>query len=221
MVYTEKKKIFIVDDHAIVRKGVKAIFSESPGYSVVGEAASGLDLVVKIGAAGPDVVLLDIKMPDMDGIEATRQIKERFPEIKVVIFTMHIEPQYAVEAFRAGANGFLVKGLNTDEVITAVDTVLSGRLYTSPLIMDFLLNDFVGILKSEPPPEPQEKLTSREKEILTLIAGGLTNAEIGKRLFIAESTVKSHRVHLMVKLQVKGMAGLLKAAIRMGLVNAD
>ncbi len=217
----DKIKIFIADDYPVVRRGIKTIFSESPDYHVVGEAEDGLRVLEDVRRLRPDVVFMDIIMPHLDGIQATKLITKEFPETRVVILSMHHDPVYALDAFRAGAWAYVLKGDDPSELFRAVEKVTAGRRYASPSIADELLSDFVEIIAKEPGTEPYDSLTSREREILRLIAEGYRSREIADKLFISLSTVKSHRIHLMKKLRVNDIAGLVKVAIRKGVINVN
>lgn len=215
----KKIRIFIADDHPVVRKGIKAIVSEHPGFVVVGEADDGVRALEGITETAPDLIIMDITMPTLDGIEATRKILEKSPEIRVIIMSMHQNQHYAIEALRAGARGFVVKGSDSMHLIDAIEKVMSGNRYASPQLEEALFNEYVDMLKKNRPVEPAYPVTAREREVLTLVVDGLTNKEIGKRLFIADSTVKSHRIRLMEKMGVKDTAGLIRVAITTGLVK--
>jgi DNA-binding NarL/FixJ family response regulator len=160
-------------------------------------------------------------MPGLDGIRVTSSLVEKYPDIKVVIFSMHHNKHYALEAFKAGASGFVLKGSDSRQLVDAVEKVAAGGKYASPILADELFGDFVESIKKEKGTEPFDALSSREREILTLLAEGLTNREISKKLFIAESTVKTHRVNIMEKLRVNDITGLVRIAVNKGLVSTD
>jgi len=212
-------KIYIADDHPVLRSGIKSIFSEHPDYDVVGEADGGQEALKEIVSLRPDVVLMDITMPDLNGITVTRRVLEEAPEVKVVMISMHADVYHAIDAFRAGALGYVLKDSPPEEILMAVEKVLGGAKYASPAVAEGLLNDFVDIIKSEESTDPFDTLSAREREIMRLISDGATSREVADKLFISVSTVKSHRMHIMKKLKVNDMAGLIKIAIRKGLVT--
>ncbi len=213
-------KIFLVDDHPLLRKGLRVLLKNS-GYAVVGEADNGLEALERVGNTQADLVLMDIAMPLIDGIETTRRLKMESPEIRVLIFSALTDSQHAVEAFRAGAMGYVLKGSDPDEVLIAIERVMKGHRFTSPEIAENMLGDFVEMVRREPGKDRRDPLSGREKEVLTLIAEGDTNKDIASKLFISVSTVKTHRVNMMKKLKIKDTAGLVKTAIRKGLARAE
>lgn len=208
----EKVRILIADDHPILREGIKAVFSCHPQYQVVGEAANGLETLHKIAALKPDIVFLDISMPELDGILVTSRIAKEFPETKVIILSMHDNPHYAVRAFRAGAMSYILKGGGTEELLTAIKKAISGIRYASPAINDELLSIFAA--KEDGEGEQLGSLNLREREIITLITEGDTNKEMAKKLFLSVSTVKNYRSNIMRKLKVKNVAELFKIAMQ-------
>ena len=212
-------KILLADDHPLMRDGVKAVFETEPGYEVIGEVDDGAKVFVAATELSPDVVIMDIGMPGIDGIEATRRIAENLPEIKVVILSMHSDNQYAIDAFKAGALAYVIKGAGPEELIGAVDKVMQGKRYASPSVAEELFGNFVDMMRDDRLPDAFDMLTKREKEVLELIANGSTSKEIGAQLFISPSTVKTHRTNIMMKLEVKDLASLIKIAIRKGLVE--
>lgn len=213
----EKIKLLIVDDHSVVREGIKAFFSEQPDYIVVGEVDDGLKVMEEVTRKKPDVVIMDITMPEGDGYKATRDIKEKFPEIYVVILSMHRERKYAIDAFKAGAVAYVLKGGSLNEIKTAAETVMAGKIYASPPLSNDLMSDLVNILQN-PKLEPFDTLTQREKEILKLVAEGEKSKQIAEKLFISLSTVKSHRKNIQKKLNVTDTINMVKIAIANGLV---
>ena len=213
-------KIFLVDDHPLLRKGLRVLL-ENRGYTVVGEAYNGLEALERLSKTQADLVIMDIAMPLIDGIETTRRLKVESSGMRVLIFSDLNDSQYAVEAFKAGAMGYVLKSSDPDEVIIAVERIMKGQQFTSPEVTESMLGDFVEMVRREPGKDRRDPLSGREKEVLTLIAEGSTNKEIAARLFISVSTVKTHRVNIMKKLKIKDTAGLVKTAIRRGLARAD
>lgn len=217
----KKIKVFIADDHPVLRSGIKALFAERSEYEVVGEADGGAEALKMIFTLKPDVVIMDITMPDLNGIEATKRILEERPGVKVVMLSMHTDVFHAIDAFRAGAMAYVLKDAGAPELFQAVEKVLAGEKFASPSVTAGLLNDFVDIIRKEHSNDPFDTLSAREREVLRLIADGLTSKEAAEKLFISVATVKSHRNNLMRKLNCNEMAGLIKIAIRKGLVTSE
>lgn len=215
----EKTRILIADDHPYIREGVRTVFSADPGFEVVGEASDGAAAIEAARKLGPDLVLMDITMPGLNGIEVTRRLLEEVPGVRVIILSMHASPFYAIDAFRAGATGYVLKDSPPEELVKAVKKVSEGLKYASPAVAEGLINDFVDVLKKDSPADPVDMLTDREREVLRHIAEGETSREVAENLFISLATVKSHRNNIMKKLRVKNKSGLIKAAIRRGIVT--
>lgn len=212
-------KVLIADDHPILRKGINSVFDGHASYEVVGEAEDGVKAVELTERLTPDVVIMDVTMPGMDGIAATRRIMENAPDTKVVILSMHNNKYYVKEAFSAGAVGYVIKGSESDELLLAVDKVLAGKRYVSQPIAEELLDEFVGGEGRET--ELVDTLSEREKEVFKLIADGINTKSIAAKLSISVSTVKKHRSNIMKKLKVDDIAALVKLAIGKGIVRAD
>lgn len=207
--------IFIADDHPIIRKGIKAVFEGNPGYTIAGEAEDGVRTLAGVAKLKPDLVIMDITMPGPDGIEATKLILRNNPDVKVIMLSMHHNRHYVIESLKAGAMGYVLKGSEADELMSAAEKVLSGRRYISPEIADDLVSN---MLLENAEADTIEVLSDREREILKLIAEGASNKEIADRLFISISTIKKHRYNIMGKLKVNNTAGLIKIAIKNGLL---
>ncbi len=211
--------VLLVDDHPLLRDGIKKVFSSRDGFSIVGEAENGSEAVTKVGELSPEIVIMDITMKGMDGIETTGKICKDFPATKVIILSMHEEAIYAVNAFKAGARAYVVKTSAAVDILQAVDAVLSGKRFASHSVSNELLSNYVDkVLSSEGVVEPIDTLTRREKEILNYIADGMTSREIAGKLFISLATVKSHRINLMRKLDVHDVAGLVRFVLRNGIL---
>lgn len=217
----KKTRIFIADDHPVLRNGIKALLSGCPDYEIVGEAENGAAALKGISALKPDLVIMDITMPDMNGITVTRRIADELPDTKVIILSMHSDLSHPIDAFRAGALGYVLKDSEPNDILRAVERVRNGGKYASPAITEDLLNDFVDVIKKDHEKDPFDTLSQREKEILKHIADGSTSREIAGKLFISLATVKSHRNNIMKKLKVNDMASLIKTAIKKGIVNPD
>jgi len=216
----KKNSVFIADDHPVFRGGLKTVLTGA-GYDIVGEADTGGAALKAILSMKPDIAILDITMPDIDGIAVTRRIADEVPGTRVIIFSMHSDVNHPIEAFRAGALGYVLKDSEPGELLTAVEKVAAGGKYASPAITEELLNDFVDVIKKEHSSDPFDTLSMRDKEILKHIADGSTSKEIAEKLFISLSTVKSHRNNIMKKLKVNDMASLIKTAIKKGMVSSD
>jgi DNA-binding NarL/FixJ family response regulator len=216
----KKIKVIVADDHTIVRKGLCAILEGETDIEVVGEAEDGREAIKKVEQFQPDVVLLDITMPILNGLEATRQLSKRFPKLKILILTMHDNEEYVFETLRAGASGYLVKRSAPNELISAIQAVYSGGSFLSPAISKRVIDEYVrGGPKKVKEDEEYGKLTEREREILQLIAEGRANREIAELLNISIKTVESHRSHIMEKLNIRNIAELTQYAIRKGLIS--
>ncbi len=214
-----KTRVFIADDHPVLRGGIKSALSQIDGYEVAGEASTGTAALEAILSLEPDIAILDVSMPELSGIAVAMRAVEALPELKVIMLSMHAEPSYAIDAFRAGAMGYVLKDSSPDELLLALEKVRSGNKYASPAVSDELFNDFVEMIKSDKSSsDPFDNLSAREKEVLKGIAEGLTSRDIAAALFISVSTVKSHRNNIMKKLSVNDMASLVKIAIRKGLI---
>ncbi len=212
-------KMMIVDDHPVLRRGVKGILESNPKVTVVGEFDNALKMIKDVGRLKPDIVVMDITLPDLDGIEATRMLKADFSGVKVIILTMHHDRQYSLEALQAGALGYVLKGSDAEELLNAVDNVMVGRRYISPCVAESLLNDLVINRQQGAGTDPYDALSKREIEVLKLIAEGGRGKEVAERLFVSVSTVKKHKSNIMKKLGVKDTTGLIKIAIKKGLIN--
>jgi DNA-binding NarL/FixJ family response regulator len=210
-------KLFIADDHAIVREGLAHLLALHHDIEVVGSAADGRQAVDQAVALQPDVVVLDIHMPEMNGIEATRQLSTRMPSAGVVILSMHASPEHVFHALEAGARAYLQKESAAHELVDAVRSVHAGRRYLSPRIAA-LVAEHVG---RRPVAGPLQQLSRREREILQLVAEGHTSARIGARLSLSPKTVDTYRSRLMQKLGIDDVPGLVKFAIRQGLITLD
>lgn len=210
--------IILADDHQIVRDGIKSMLSGDFEIAIVAEAADGEQLFSILKSSVPDIVLLDISMPGMSGIEICRIIHENNPEIKVIILSMYSDEEFVLQALRAGAFGYLPKNISRDELTKAIKLVFSGEQYISPLISSNWINSMLAKAKN-PDFNDINLLSKREIEILKLCAEGLTNKEISNRLFISGRTVESHKTHIMQKLDIKTAAGLTRFALKNNLTN--
>lgn len=210
--------VLIVDDHTLMRQGLRRILDEAH-IKVLGEATNGQEAVEKTAELLPDVVLMDIQMPEMDGIEATRRIKEANPHIHVVVLTMHEEEEFLFEAIKAGAIGYLVKNRAPQELIEVIEAARQGQSRLQPTMATKLLNEFSNLQKRHEEEAMYATLTNREKEILTFIAKGMSNKEVAKALFISDKTVKNHLQNIFFKLHINDRTSAAVLAVRKGLVE--
>ncbi len=218
--------VIVADDHMIVRRGIVSLLSLNPTFQVVGEAADGRSAVDLAIAHEPDVVVMDITMPEMNGLEATRQIKARTPRVKVLVLSAYDNPDFVNEILQSGASGYLLKNTTPDELYTAVTAVHNGNAFFSPSISKIVLQNYLHHTHQAPPPrrpiEPDVAysgpLTPREQEILKLIAEGKAHLQIAKLLHISVRTVDTHRNNIMKKLDIHDAASLVTYAIREGLI---
>jgi two-component system response regulator NreC len=187
----EKIRVLIADDHTLFRAGVRVLLEAVSGIEVVGEAADGERAIEMAGSLRPDVVLMDIAMPGTNGLEATRTIKSRFPDMQVLVLTMHRSDEYFFEMLKAGASGYVLKGAETAELVDAVQDVARGEVFLQPTMAKKLLGDYLNRLRGVDDPD-RPALTRRENEILRLLADGCSNKEIAERLFVSLSTVHTH-----------------------------
>ena len=211
-------RVLIVDDHAIVRKGIRALLSEADGFEVVGEADNGQEAVLRAEECSPDVILMDLLMPVMDGIEATRQITSRRPKTRVLVLTSFAADNKVFPAIKAGASGYLLKDSSPDELVRAIRQVHRGEPSLHPTIARKLLQEVAHPAELQPAPEA---LTAREMEVLRLIAQGLSNQEIADRLVVSEPTVRAHVSRILGKLHLASRTQAALYAVREGLTDAD
>jgi len=212
-------RILLADDHNILRDGMRLLLERQPGFAVVGEAADGREVVQLAQEQSPDVVVMDIAMPNMNGIEATRRIVEGKPEIGVVILSMHYDESYVIRSLKAGARAYLLKDAVKTELIAAIQAVVQGRSYFSPKISRILQEDFVQLLGRRGVDDSYDLLTDREREVLQLVAEGKTNKEIANQLNLSLYTVDTHRTHILQKLNLHSVPELILYAVRKGIIS--
>jgi len=211
-------RIVLADDHQLVRDGIRSLLEKMPGVEVVGEASNGREAIELVRSKSPSLVLMDIAMPVLDGIETLSRITKRFPRIKVVILSAYGTEDYVSRAFRSGASGYMLKYAATVELEMVIRVVTQGKTYLSPSISRIIVNNYLG--RSEGGLSPLEQLTGRQREILHMIAEGKNTKEIASVLEVSVKTVESHRLQLMARLDIHDVAGLVRYAIRNGLVEA-
>jgi two-component system response regulator NreC len=216
-----KIRLILADDHAVVRSGIRMLLEAQPDIEIVGEVESGREAIEQTRKLRPDVVLMDVQMPEINGIEATQQIKKLAPETAVLALTMHEDDQYFFEMLHSGASGYVPKRAAPDELVTAIRTVARGEIFLYPSLATRLVQDYLKRADGEDEPLVYDDLTPREREVLVLIAEGLTNAEIADKLVISVKTVDRHRENIMRKLNMHNRIDLVKYAIRTGLIELE
>jgi len=219
----EQIKVLLVDDHAILREGVHALLAREPDISVVGEAGDGREALELVPRLRPHVVIMDIVMPRMNGLEATRLIKEQYPHVRVLILSMYDDHEYVVQIIQAGASGYVLKRVVTEDLVRAIHEVHAGESFLYPPIAATLIGDYLRVTVGERGgiPGAGEVITTREREVLRLIADGNSSQEIADRLGLSRKTVDSHRANAMRKLDLHDVTEVVKYAIRTGMISLD
>lgn len=215
-----KTQILLADDHQVIIDGLKALLSGEPDMEVIGQATDGLQVLPKVLELKPEIVVLDLMMPGLGGLEVARQLRERAPATRVIILSMHSNDAYVVEALRNGAAGYVLKTAEARALVDAIRAVRGGGRYLSPPLSEDKLARWESDAKAAPF-DPYDTLSTREREVLQLAAEGLTSAAIGERLAIGKRTVETHRANLQRKLGVKTQADLVRFAVRKGIVGVD
>jgi len=215
-----KIKVVIADDHAVVREGIKMILGREPDIEIVGEANNGREALDLVATSKPSVVVMDISMPEMGGIEATKRVKEAWPKVNVLALTMHEDESYVFQLLKAGASGYVLKRGAAQDLVQAIRSASRGEAFLYPSVARSVLADYLKRVQSGEERHRYDGLTDREREILALIAEGLSNQEIAQKLFISIKTVQTHRTHIMEKLDLHNRAQLVRYAIRKGLIEA-
>ena len=215
----KRTRVLVVDDHAIVRQGLRAILDTEPDIEVVGEAADGREAVRKTMALRPDVVIMDVSMPRMNGLEATARIAKEIPEVKIVALTMHSSEEYVYSLLKAGARGYLLKESVSSDLIEAIHAVKAGGTYLHPAISTKVVDGYLKKPHAKSRQGMMDVLTPREREILQLIAEGHTNKEIAGLLVLSVKMIENHRTRIMDKLEIHNVAGLTRYAISQGIAS--
>lgn len=212
-------QLVIADNHALVRAGFRSLVEDLPDIEVVGEADNGREALELVEKLKPQLVLMDIAMPEMNGLEATNRISHTFPNVRVIIVSMHANEEYVYQSLRSGAVGYLLKDSGTEELELAIRAIARGETYLSPAVSKYVVNDYVRRLDEDK--NPLDLITPRQREILQLIAEGKSTKEIADILYISTKTVETHRSQLMDRLDIHDVVGLVRYAIRIGFVTLE
>ena len=215
----KKLRILLADDHIVVRTGLRALLERQPNLEVVGESENGRETVELAASLGPDVVVMDVAMPVLNGIEATKTIVTQCPTTAVVILSMHADESYVMRALKAGARGYLLKDSAAADLISAIQAVSQNKSFFSPKVSRILAEDYVRVLKQKGAVDSYDLLTNREREILQLLAEGKANKEVATALNISPYTVETHRSHILQKLNLHNPAELILYAVRKGIIR--
>lgn len=219
-------RVFLADDHALFRSGIRMLVERMTGVEIVGEANNGRETVERLRTLHPDVILMDIAMPELNGLEATKRLVREFPRLKVIVLSMYATPDYVVQALQAGASGYLLKDAATSELELAIRTVARGEMHLAAVVSKTVVADYLRRISGHQRIESADiqaasPLTSRQREILQLVIEGRTTKEIAVRLSLSENTIETHRRRLMKRLNVHDVASLVRHALRLGLVPVD
>jgi two-component system, NarL family, response regulator NreC len=215
----KKLRILLADDHVVMRTGLRALLERQPNLEVVGESENGRDTLNLVASAKPDVVVMDVGMPVLNGIEATRMIVAEHPDVAVVILSMHADESYVMRALKAGARGYLLKDSAPADLLGAILSVSQNKSFFSPKVSKILAEDYVRILKQKGGVDSYDLLTGREREILQLLVEGKANKEVATTLNISPYTVETHRKHILEKLNLHSPAELILYAVRKGIIS--
>jgi DNA-binding NarL/FixJ family response regulator len=214
-------RVLLVDDHTILREGVCSLLAGEADMRVVGEACDGIEAIEQVERCAPDVVVMDMVMPRMNGLEATTQISKRHPNVRILILSMYDDDEYVQQIFQAGASGYVLKRVAADDLVRAIREVHSGSSFLYPPIAAKLIEDYVRRVRGTEVKEAGDPLTAREREVLRLIAEGNTNQQIADELTVSKKTIESHRANVMRKLDLHDVTELVKYALRKGLIKLD
>jgi two-component system response regulator NreC len=214
-------RVAVVDDHTVMRQGLVGLLEGEPDVEVVGQAGDAKSALAMLTTQAPDVALIDVGLPDMSGIDLTAKIVELVPTIRVLIVTMHEREDYLFEALRAGASGYVLKGADVRDLLSAVRTVAAGETYVYHQLTGNLVADYLRRVEGGEDSDSHDALTEREREVLKLIAEGMTTTQIGEQLHLSPHTIQSHRDHIMTKLDLHSRVALTKYAIRKGIIDLD
>lgn len=215
-----RKKILLADDHVLIRHGIKNIIKKDQSYIVIGEVSNGQELLEFLEDTEVDLIILDISMPGIGGMEVIGLAKSKYPWIKILMLTMHKNKQYFYNAMSAGADGYLMKDDSDGELLVAIEKVLSGKSYISPYMSDDFADDVISMYRNEKR-SPLQELTKREKEILQLVVDGLTSRQMAEKLYLSQRTIDHHRSNLLRKFNRKNSVDLVNYAVRNGFVTIE
>lgn len=215
-----KIRVLVADDHTIVREGVRILLEAQPDIDVVGEAADGQEALARVRELQPDIVLIDIAMPNLNGMEATRAIKRDYPQVQIIALTMYESDEYFFQVLNAGASGYILKKAASADLLAAIRAVYAGEVFLYPSVARRLVSDYLSRVKSGEEKSSYDGLTAREREVLKLIAEGHTNQAIADKLVISPSTVQTHRTRIMQRLNLHNRAELIQYAMRKGLLDS-
>jgi two-component system response regulator NreC len=213
--------IVLADDHPVVRQGLRALLTAEADWTVVGEAADGLEVIGLVDRVKPDVLIVDLMMPGLNGLEITRQVTQRAPHTNVVILSMHASEAYVLEALHNGASAYVLKGSSASDLVQAVREAVAGRRYLSPPLSEQAIEAYLQLKTEQAVSDPYDTLTTREREVLQLAAQGFHSTEIGERLSISPRTVENHRANLMRKLGLHTHTDLIRYALRRGIIPME
>lgn len=214
-----KTSVLLADDHSLVRAGIRSLLERIENVHVIGETGDGRQVLRLVKEHQPDLVLLDIAMPSLNGLEAAARLSRDFPDTAVIMLSMHANEEYVLQALRAGASGYLLKDAAIAELEIAIRSVINGKTYLSPSISKTLIDEYLG--NSAKARSPLERLTARQREILQLVTEGYTTRQIAEMLNVSVKTVETHRAQLMDRLEIRDIPGLVRYAIRTGLIQPD
>jgi DNA-binding NarL/FixJ family response regulator len=212
-------RVLIADDHPLIRSGLRALLAREPAFDVVGEAADGYQALELVEQLAPDVAMLDVSMPRLNGIDVARQISEKWPSTRIIIVSIHSDEGYVLRALKAGAKGYLLKASPEDEILNAVRAVAAGQAYFSPEISRLLVEEYVREAHFRGVEDSYDLLSIREKEILQLLVSGTSNRQIAEKIHVSPATVETHRTNIFQKLGIHSLAELILYAVRKGLLN--
>lgn len=213
--------IFLADDHAVVRDGLQMLLETQPDFKIIGQAENGLEAIEKLTKKCADVLIIDVAMPELNGIEATRQIRLNCPNIRVIVLSMHSTPEHISRALQAGAQGYVLKASAGAEVIEAIRAVVAGHRYLSQKVSDLVVDDYLARLETSTTYSPVDSLSPRELSILQLVAEGHSSVEIGGMLGISPNTVDTYRSRILQKLNLNSLSDMIKFAIKHGIIELD
>ena len=220
MMKSDKQTIVIAEDHTILRAGLKALLMSNPNFEIVGEADNGRDAIRRVIELKPRLVIMDLSMPGMNGMDAVREIKDRLPEVKALVLTVHSEEEYVLASLQAGANGYVLKDATQNELLIAAERVLEGKTYLSPDITEKVVNSYLNTSSFNHEPVTRwDTVTQRERQILKLVAEGHTNKSMAEYLCISVKTVEKHRANLMKKLDLHNVSALTTYALEKGIIS--